>query len=76
MITLSGPALSKIDRQDPVYLALVGAHPRLAKKDPTIWGPAAATEAAAGSTGAATEGSGNRAGVPPRDDGGECGVAG
>ena len=46
MITLSGPALSKIDRQDPVYLALVGAHPRLAKKDATIWGPAAATEAA------------------------------
>ena len=46
MITLSGPALSKIDRQDPVYLALAGAHPRLVKKDANIWGPAAATEAA------------------------------
>jgi glucose-6-phosphate isomerase len=46
MITLSGPALSKVDRNDPIYHALATAHPRLAKKDPTIWGPAAATEAA------------------------------
>ena len=46
MITLSGPALSKIDRQDPVYLALAAVHPRLVKKDANIWGPAAATEAA------------------------------
>jgi len=46
MIALSGSALSKVDRQDPIYLALAAAHPRLVKKDPTIWGPAAATEAA------------------------------
>jgi glucose-6-phosphate isomerase len=46
MITLSGPALSKVNRQDPIYLALADAHPRIAKKDAHTWGPAAAKEAA------------------------------
>ncbi len=46
MITLLGSALAKIDRNDPIYKSLAAAHPRLAKKDPEIWGPAAATEAA------------------------------
>jgi glucose-6-phosphate isomerase len=46
MITLSGPALSKVDRQDPVYLVLTDAHPRLANKDANTWGTAAAKEAA------------------------------
>jgi glucose-6-phosphate isomerase len=46
MITLGGPALSKIDRTDPIYLRLAEAHPKLAKKDANTWGPAAAKEAA------------------------------
>jgi len=46
MITLNGPALSKVDRKDPIYLALATAHPRLANKDADTWGPAAAKEAA------------------------------
>ena len=46
MITLSGPALSKVNRRDPLYLALADAHPRVAKKDANTWGPAAAKEAA------------------------------
>ena len=46
MITLGGPSLSKVDRSDPIYLALAAAHPRLAKKDSDTWGPAAANEAA------------------------------
>ena len=46
MITLGGPALSKVDRTDPIYLRLAEAHPRLAKKDANTWGPAAANEAA------------------------------
>ena len=46
MITLGGPALSKVDRTDPVYLRLAEAHPKLAKKDANTWGPAAANEAA------------------------------
>ena len=46
MITLSGPALSKVNRKDPIYLALADAHPRIAKKDANTWGPAAAKEAA------------------------------
>ena len=46
MIALSGTALSKVDRKDPIYLALAAAHPRLVKKDPTIWGQAASAEAA------------------------------
>ena len=46
MIALAGPALKKIDRNDPIYLTLAKAHPRLAAKDSNTWGPAAATEAA------------------------------
>ena len=46
MITLSGPALSKVNRQDPIYLALSVAHPRIANKDANTWGAAAAKEAA------------------------------
>ena len=45
MITLLGPALEKIDRSDPIYKLIAAAHPRLAKKDPEIWGSAAAAEA-------------------------------
>ncbi len=46
MITLLGPALENIDRSDPIYKSIAAAHPRLAKKDPEIWGSAAAAEAA------------------------------
>ncbi len=46
MITVSGTAISKIDRSSAQYLALISAHERLAKKDPTIWGSSAQTEAA------------------------------
>ena len=46
MISLSGESLSKVDRTDSLYLTLAAAHPRLAAKDATTWGPAAATEAA------------------------------
>ena len=46
MIELSGPSLSHIDRNDSTYLTLAAAHSRLAAKDPSTWGPAAATEAA------------------------------
>ena len=46
MIKLSGPALSKIDRNDPKYQLLASAHPRIAAKDATTWGPAASAEAA------------------------------
>jgi len=46
MISLSGESLSKVDRTDSLYLTLAAAHPQLAAKDATTWGPAAATEAA------------------------------
>ncbi|CAN2196576.1 hypothetical protein MCEGKSE7_00663 [Candidatus Nanopelagicaceae bacterium] len=46
MISLSGDALSKIDRTDSLYQSLLAAHPRLAAKDPDTWGAQAATEAA------------------------------
>ena len=46
MIKLSGPSLSKIDRNDPKYLALAKAHPRIAAKDANTWGQAASAEAA------------------------------
>lgn len=45
MISLSGPALSFIDRSSALYNTLTGINPRLAAKDATIWGEAAATEA-------------------------------
>jgi len=46
MIKLSGPSLSKVDRSDAKYQTLVKAHPRIAAKDATTWGPAASAEAA------------------------------
>ena len=46
MIKLSGPSLSKVDRSDAKYQKLVKAHPRIADKDATTWGPAASAEAA------------------------------
>ena len=46
MIKLSGNAMSKIDRSDGRYQALLEVHSRLAKKDSTIWGTSAQTEAA------------------------------
>ena len=46
MIKLLGNAISKVDRSDARYKALLEVHSRLAKKDSTIWGPAAQVEAA------------------------------
>lgn len=46
MISIHGPAVSKVDRLDPRYLDLVSANRRLARKDATLWGNSAATEAA------------------------------
>tara|TARA_B110000503_G_C7153391_1_gene416191 strand:+ start:113 stop:1648 length:1536 start_codon:yes stop_codon:yes gene_type:complete len=46
MIEISGAALSKLDRSDDRYRELRDAHPRIAAKDSTLWGPAAAAEAA------------------------------
>ena len=46
MIKLSGNAISKVDRSDARYKALLEVHSRLAKKDSTIWGAAAQVEAA------------------------------
>lgn len=46
MITLSGPSLGEINRDDPIYLTLAKAHPKLANKEADTWGTAAAKEAA------------------------------
>jgi glucose-6-phosphate isomerase len=46
MIQVSGPSLSKVDRNDPRYVLLSKTHPRIAAKDATTWGPAASAEAA------------------------------
>jgi glucose-6-phosphate isomerase len=43
---LSGRALSKIDRQSELYQSLAKAHLKIAAKDASTWGPAAAAEAA------------------------------
>lgn len=45
MISLCGDSLSNIDRNNALYLKIAAAHPRLAAKDPNIWGAAAAKEA-------------------------------
>ncbi len=45
MTQLTGHSLSKIDRSDSRYLALLEFHSRLARKDSTIWGAAAVAEA-------------------------------
>ena len=46
MIKLSGPLLSKIDRESHTYKKLSQANSRLAKKDHTLWGKDAEAEAA------------------------------
>lgn len=46
MITLKGKLLDAIDRNSKLYRDLQLVNARLAKKDPTIWGPAAEAEAA------------------------------
>lgn len=46
MIKLSGPLVSKIDRNSNLYKKLNDASARLAKKDATLWGVAAESEAA------------------------------
>lgn len=45
MTQLAGHSLSKIDRSDSRYQALLKFHSRLAQKDPTIWGASAEAEA-------------------------------
>ena len=45
MIKLSGPLTAKIDRGSDLYKKLSEADARLAKKDSTLWGPAAEAEA-------------------------------
>ena len=46
MIKLSGPLLSKIDRESLTYKKLSQANSRLVKKDHTLWGKGAEAEAA------------------------------
>jgi len=46
MIKISGASLSKVDRSDTKYSLLEKTNPRIAAKDATTWGPAAAPEAA------------------------------
>jgi glucose-6-phosphate isomerase len=43
---ISGSALARVDRSSALYQKLEDAHRRIALKDPTIWGPEAAVEAA------------------------------
>ena len=43
---ITGSSLSRIERTSELYLQLLNAHSRIAKKDPHTWGPEAATEAA------------------------------
>ncbi len=46
MIKVGGPSLSKVDRSDARYALLEKTNPRIAAKDATTWGTAAAPEAA------------------------------
>jgi len=46
MIKISGESLSRVDRSDAKYSLLEKTNPRIAAKDATTWGPAAAPEAA------------------------------
>ena len=46
MISITGDAIGKVDRNDPRYASLLQAHARLANKDANIWGKEAAAEAA------------------------------
>ena len=43
---LSGPLLKKVDRNSDLYKKLATAHPKIAQKDPTLWGTKASHEAA------------------------------
>ena len=45
MITIQGPAISKVDHTDPRFLALVEASARLASKDDNLWGANAREDA-------------------------------
>lgn len=45
MISIHGPLASKIDTLDPRFIEIVKASERLAKKDATLWGKDAETEA-------------------------------
>lgn len=42
---ITGRALEKVDRGSDLYRQLLSFHPRLAQKDPTLWGRAAEAEA-------------------------------
>jgi glucose-6-phosphate isomerase len=43
---ISGASLAQVDRNTTLYKRLVGVHQQIAQKDPSTWGPEAATEAA------------------------------
>jgi glucose-6-phosphate isomerase len=43
---ISGASLSKVDRNSALYKRLISVHQQIAQKDPSTWGPEAATEAA------------------------------
>jgi glucose-6-phosphate isomerase len=43
---ISGASLAHVDRTSALYTRLVGVHQQIAQKDPSTWGPEAATEAA------------------------------
>ena len=45
MLEISGYAIAQIDRQSELYQKIAAINPRLAKKDSSIWGPAAQAEA-------------------------------
>jgi glucose-6-phosphate isomerase len=45
-LVVSGSSLSKVDRNSDLYSHLREVHMRIARKDATTWGPAAAAEAA------------------------------
>jgi glucose-6-phosphate isomerase len=43
---ISGASLAHVERNSTLYTRLVGVHQQIAQKDPSTWGPEAATEAA------------------------------
>lgn len=45
MLKISGNSLGQIDRESELYKKIAAVNPRLANKDPDIWGPAAKVEA-------------------------------
>jgi glucose-6-phosphate isomerase len=46
LMRISGASLARVDRNSTLYKRLVGVHEQIAQKDPSTWGPEAATEAA------------------------------